>query len=107
MKIEMSAMEYLKAKERMENWCKKEGKDRVAWVFFEKFHPETSIDIVYNWNKDHPVKTMMQDFFERFPNAPRNGDGTPQCCPYDCGYVDEADCPDYEDCFGCWSRPIE
>lgn len=115
--IEMSAMEYFKTKNRMTNKCTMLCRECPLNCYnngtkfecdeLETISPEKAIEIVYNWGKEHPVKTMMQDFFEKFPNAPRNGDGTPQCCPYQCGYMDETGCSDYEDCFKCWSRPIE
>ena len=34
--------------------------------------------------KANPQKTYMQDFFEKFPDAPVDDDGTPKICP---GYV--------------------
>lgn len=36
--------------------------------------------IVEQWLEEHPQKTYMQDFFERYPNAPRNLDGDPKAC---------------------------
>lgn len=115
MKIEMSAMEYFKMKSRMTKKCIINCQDCPLSILnngtdfgcaqLETISPEKAIEIVYNWGKEHPVKTMMQDFFEKFPNAPKNYDGTPICCPRHCGY--EADCPDYEDCFECWSKSIE
>lgn len=117
-KIEMSAMEYFKTKDRMTKGCSidcyecgfhanNNGKNAPCRSL-EIAYPETAIEIVYNWGKDHPVKTMMQDFFEKFPNAPKNDDGTPQCCPKNCGYTEEDYCGDlYGNCLMCWSRPIE
>ena len=37
-------------------------------------------EIVDNWVKEHPAKTYMQDFFEKFPNAPKEKNGTPKIC---------------------------
>ena len=73
-------------------------------------------DVVYKveqWSKSHPQKTMIQDFFEKFPNAPRTKDGTPRnICPCDCGYTNEPEsyivCEHFtDDCLKCWSRPLE
>lgn len=32
---------------------------------------EKIVSIVKQWAEEHPRKTMIQDFFEKFPNAPR------------------------------------
>lgn len=118
MKIEMSAMEYLKTRDRMTKGCSiscrecplsclnNGTKSDCDWL--ENEITEKAIEIVYNWGKEHPVKTMMQDFFEKFPNAPKDDDGTPQCCPKNCGYTEKDYCGDlYENCLMCWSRLIE
>lgn len=71
------------------------------------------IGIVEKWGKEHPKKTMMMDFFEKFPNAPKEEDGTPfGICPSYCGYTDEPDnlsvCENFnQNCLKCWSRPLE
>lgn len=72
-------------------------------------------DVVYRvqqWSQDHPQKTMMQDFFEKFPNAPKSKFNHPTLCPGNCGYNNET--PSYkicnkfdDDCLKCWSRPLE
>ena len=71
------------------------------------------VDIVDQWSKKHPQKTMLQDFLEKFPNAPLQSDGTPSLCPYKCGYTQEDYCkkfnphPAYKTCLECWNRPLE
>lgn len=74
---------------------------------------ETLVKVVEQWSQAHPQKTMMQDFFEKFPNAPKREDGTPCACPAHLGYVkgnDGRNCEcelfDYI-CTECWSRPLE
>lgn len=63
--------------------------------------------------KEAPKKTMMQDFFEKHPNAPKGRDGTPVgICPSYCGYTDEPNNPSVcekfdRKCLRCWSRPME
>ena len=32
---------------------------------------EAMVSAVEQWSKSHPQKTIMQDFFEKFPNAPK------------------------------------
>lgn len=45
-----------------------------CWVCtYPDSYPDEDIDaIVDKWVEEHPVKTYMQDFFEKFPNAERD-----------------------------------
>lgn len=75
-------------------------------------NPEKAVEIVEKWSRENPVKTMMDDFLEKFPNAPKDEDGTPiHCCPYYVGYVLNRGCPEVDgremECIECWSRPLE
>lgn len=74
---------------------------------YMKDEPEKCVKIVETWSRENPVKTMMMDFFEKFPNAPKDAFGEPRGCPHECGYVKSSSCPDDENCFRCWSRPLE
>lgn len=65
--------------------------------------------IVTEWCEEHPQKTYMQDFFEKFPNAPKIRDGLPE--PSTCSIY--GDLPEFEkhcdcdvDCVGCWKEVI-
>ena len=73
--------------------------------------PEEAEEILIKWAEEHPQKTILQDFLEKYPNAPLKKDGTPQyVCPYQLGYDKSDDCI-YEDtytcCKKCWNRPLE
>lgn len=60
------------------------------------------------WAKEHPEKTIADDFFEKHPKAPRRNDDTPHVCAIRCGYTDA--CPEYEsvpECDKCWRQPLE
>lgn len=61
------------------------------------------IDRLQKWSDAHPEQTMQEKFFEMFPNAPRNNDGTPNLCPDDLGWAEKPN--DCNDCVSCWSRP--
>ena len=37
-------------------------------------------EIVDEWVKEHPVKTYTMDFFEKFPNAPKEKGGESKTC---------------------------
>lgn len=68
------------------------------------------VDIVKQWSEKHPQKTMLQDFLEKFPNAPLDNDGIPSNCPQSLGYCSDAYCgihPIGKICVKCWSRPLE
>lgn len=64
------------------------------------------INIVEKWSKEHPKKTMMQDFFEKHPNALKQEDETPRACPWILGYVKEIGCSSDMNCTDCWNRPL-
>lgn len=114
----MDAVEFFKERRRMcLNYdeckgCPCEKSDPVSC------NPCTSeieilVKIIEQWSKSHPQKTMIQDFFEKFPNAPKTENGTPRnICPSDCGYTNEPEsyiiCEHFtDDCLKCWSRPLE
>lgn len=55
----------------------------------------------------HPQKTYEEDFFEKFPNAPRQKDGTPLVCwgeIYGTGGCED----DFDEitCAECWTELI-
>ena len=71
-------------------------------------HIRERIDIVEKWSKEHQVKTMARDFFEKFPNAMRDKNmDTPMACPRVLGYTNETDCPSGMNCTDCWNRLME
>lgn len=42
--------------------------------------PDNADEIVDKWIKQHTKKTYIQDFFEKFPNAPKDKSGEPVAC---------------------------
>lgn len=114
----MTAIEYLRAKQRMTkkctmicNECPFSINNNASGCFcldFERNNAEKAIEIVENWAKQHPIKTFLTDFKEKYPNAPMDTNGTPNCCPHDLGYTDNADKDDCNmDCKDCWNRELE
>lgn len=62
-------------------------------------------EVIDNWVLRHPVKTYMQDFFEKFPNARRNSEGVPKVCPQPM-YPELADeC--HNNCLECWNQEMK
>lgn len=60
-------------------------------------------EIVEQWTKERPRKTRKDDFFEKYPNAPKDGDKKPKACAAHCGYTK---CKG-EPCEKCWNEPLE
>lgn len=60
---------------------------------------------VEQWSKEHPQRTRLQDFREKYPNALLYYDGTPKPCCSDLGYCKE--CPEVTTCEECWNMPVE
>lgn len=63
------------------------------------------VGIVERWSKDHPQKTRLQDFRERYPNAVMKINGVPLVCCENLGYCKE--CDTNIGCVKCWNAPME
>ena len=75
--------------------------------------PKAMVNIVEQWDKEHPQRTIMDDFFEKFPNALRTKRGFPVACAKELGYGRLDSCsfgikgtPGAE-CSKCWERTLE
>jgi hypothetical protein len=66
------------------------------------------IETIQKWSDEHPKKTYAQDFFEKFPKARRNSDGTPFVCRE---RIYGGECPvlKCDECWNrdCWNEPME
>lgn len=110
----LNAMEYLKEKNRMTKGCNitcsacplsrvNNGCDESCCTI-EIESPEKAIEIVENWSKEHPVKTYLDDFLEKYPNALRDRDGTPKSCVNNLyNITPNCVCPV---CDECWKQPL-
>ena len=75
---------------------------------FIVLYPEKAEEILTKWAKEHPQKTILQDFLEKYPNALLNESGFPNVCVFKLGYIKERDCGNYDySCKKCWNRPLE
>lgn len=114
----MDAVKYFEEKERMLNSLGR-TEDVCFGVKCDKccfrtekgcvVHEKESVEIVEKWSEEHPQKTILQDFLEKYPNAKLHGKGCPSICVNHLGYKEQS-CYDPEinyDCFKCWSRPLE
>lgn len=73
---------------------------------------EKVVPIIEKWSKEHPRKTRLQDFLEKFPNAPMGKDGTPNLLPWSLGYCGDTPCYACEKAEGkpwawCWEQEVE
>lgn len=64
------------------------------------------ISDVEKWSKEHPKRTRLQDFLEKYPDAELYDDGIPQVCCQTLGYC--KDCINAKGvCANCWNMPVE
>ena len=113
----MDAVEFLKERIRMCNsykdsciGCelyKTSTESNTDCIRLLDYHFEDAVSAVEQWSQNHPQKTIMQDFFEKFPNAPKSETGEPMMCPYNCGYGNFCCEQSNGICFNCWNRPLE
>ena len=82
------------------------GKMMNCREYTEK-HPEEAEKIIMDWAERHPVETMKDRFFKMFPNAPKDENGYPECCPHQLGWAKCGRCKDFETCLQYWNRPYE
>ena len=118
---EMTALEYFREKARMTEGCKMACVDCLLFGYkngtgsgcnsFESKHPEKAIAIVQKWAQEHPRKTILQDFLEKYPKARVDEKGYPRdVCPAELGYLGENfECTEIFDtnCESCWNQPLE
>ena len=72
---------------------------------------KTAIETVQKWSDEHPKKTYAQDFFEKFPDAPKD-EAVKGKCPWACRIgIYGGGCPKIEpeidSCYECWNEPME
>lgn len=119
----MTALEYFREKARMTKLdsigtcgiscadcplSRDNNEKRVSCSELEILHTEKSIAIVQKWSEEHLRKMILQDFLEKYPDAPLADKGYPQLCIYALGYKGE-DCGEILNtkCKACWNRPLE
>ena len=67
--------------------------------------PDNADEIVNKWVAEHPIKTYAMDFFEKFPDAPRNSGGVPKICRSSA--YGEMECCTPRNCTNCWNQEME
>lgn len=112
----MDAVKMLKELSRMTKECQISCKDcafNSRCTEMMRDNPEKYVEIVENYSKAHPQKTQADLFFERYPNAAKDGNGIPEILPCDIGILckNSAECCKFESCGDCcekyWLAPVE
>lgn len=111
----MDALKFFKEFKRMCNhyqksMCKGCRREKCACCdtdFLDEMGLTELINDVEKWSKEHPQRTRLQDFLEKYPSAPTETDGTPAICCIDLGYRKEVCDPIKESCVDCWNMPVE
>lgn len=65
--------------------------------------PKEAEEIILQWDKEHPVKTRLTDFLEKYPKAKLQEPGVPNACAKALGLCDTCG----NDCPKCWNTPLE
>lgn len=76
---------------------------------FIMLYPKEAEESIIKWAEENPQKTILQDFLEKYPNAPLYKTGAPKACLVALGYYDSK-CPHLDTtvtCKECWNRPME
>lgn len=120
----MNAVKFIKERNRMcENYflggcvgCPLNGISGCNHVQFMKGKEEDIVSIVKKWCEEHPAKTSLQDFLEKYPNAILTN-GRPDFCPLLLGYPKFKFCKSCKNSDSlslffcsydeCWNSPME
>jgi hypothetical protein len=111
----MDAVKFLKAKARMcESYSitkcpecslhKQNNGEDINCIDFIKQYPDKAVEFVGVWYDEHPEKTYMQDFLEKFPDAPLDKGGLMPCACRK--YIYGGMCPTGL-CTDCWNESME
>lgn len=129
----MDAVEFLKEKKRMCDSVTDCKHCPIGWMFlpqytignyplsggdshlccdnycFESKDKNSLVQKVEQWSKEHPRKTRLQDFLEKYPKAPISSKGVPtRFCPQDIGYKCKYECNHHgKTPPECWNEPVE
>lgn len=114
----MDAVKFIKAMDRM---CKshpccsdcplgmQNNKMNVTCDDFIPTYAEETVAVVEKWLAKHPVKTIAEDFLEKYPNAPKDETypELPDFCPMILGFQPPINGCARTLCTECWGREVE
>ena len=117
----MDALKFLEEFDRMcnhyvKNYCKGCPRAESPNCGVDEMNKEERaklISDVVKWSKEHPQRTRLQDFREKYPNAEVYPDGQPVICcarlgyrKY-CGRSFDDNHEEFKVCFNCWNMPVK
>ena len=110
----MDALKFLKEFKMMchtytETMCKGCPREKCLKCEIEELSDtgiKELINDVEKWSKEHPLRTRLQDFREKYPNAQICESGLPSACYRSLGYCKSCD-PVGNNCEVCWNMPVE
>lgn len=82
--------------------------DNVCFMLTLERLPNNADEIVDKWVSEHPVKTYVSNFYEKFPGAERTESGIPNICIeriYNVARIDEYCCK--TKCIECWNQEMK
>lgn len=108
----MEVLKFMKERVRMCDYYSRcfecPGADKPSCNIEEMSDEELEkfVNTVEQWSKEHPQKTRLQDFVEKYPNAQICESGLPSACCASLGYCKSCD-PVGNYCEVCWNMPVE
>lgn len=113
----MDAVKFLKEKYRMTKQCNIFCKEcplghpnnglNVDCTLLEAGYTVKAVEIVKKWSDEHPQKTYLQDFVEKFPNCVKDEEGLPASCrKFIYPLMSRKNCSGWS-CSDCWNEPME
>ena len=84
---------------------------RLAYSKIYVEDAKMAIESLQKWSNERQKKTYAQDFFEKFPDAPKD-EAVKGKCPWACRMgIYGGGCPkiepDIDCCYECWNEPME
>lgn len=108
----MDALKFMKERRRMCDYysrcfeCPRADEPNCNIEEMSNEELESFVNTVEQWSKEHPRRTRLQDFKEKYPNMKLRDSGIPwACCSY-LGYCESCD-EAKSNCAVCWNTPVE
>lgn len=108
----MDALKFMKERRRMCDYysrcfeCPRADEPNCNIEEMSNEELENFVNAVEQWSKEHPQKTRLQDFKEKYPNMKLRDSGIPwACCSY-LGYCESCN-EAKSNCAVCWNTPVE
>ncbi|MCQ2308097.1 MAG: hypothetical protein MJ000_11140 [Bacteroidales bacterium] len=72
-------------------------------IYTNEFDVNESIENMQKWSDEHPVKSFLDDFKEKHPNAILSCKGKPKACRR---LLYGGECREDRDCLTCWKEEM-